>query len=253
VVGVEDEQDVQGPGQARVGLVLDLRHLEQHREEVLRIGEVVVRIDVRQPQVVPVGEGRQRRHLGDHPDRRHVALLGVVDVLRVGVEGGERPDGGEQHPHRVGVVAEALDELLDVLVHEGVVGDVVDPPFELLLGGELAEDEQVGHLEIGRLLAQLLDRNPPVLEDPRLAVDVGDRRAAGSRVGERRVVGHQAEVLVGDLDLAQIDGPDRAVADLQLVGLARAVVGDAQAAVGARALGPRRLLGLLLGRHQPSP
>ena len=36
VVGVEDEEDVERPGEPRVGLVLRLGHLEQHREEVLR-------------------------------------------------------------------------------------------------------------------------------------------------------------------------------------------------------------------------
>ena len=149
VVGVEDEEDVERPREARVRLVGDLGHLEQHREEVLRIGEVVVRIDVGQPHVVAVGEGRQGRHLGDQPDRRQVALLGVVELLRVRVEGRERADRGEQHPHRVGVVAESLDELLDVLVDEGVVGDVVGPGVELGLRRQLAEDEQVGDLEVG--------------------------------------------------------------------------------------------------------
>ena len=96
------------------------------------------------------------------------------------------------------------------------------------VGRQLAEDEQVGDLEVARLLAELLDRVAPVLEDPGLAVDVGDRRAAGGGVGERRVVGHQAEVVLGDLDLAQVHRPHRAVGDRQLVGLAGAVVGDRQ-------------------------
>ena len=104
-----------------------------------------------------VGEGGQRRHLGDQADRRHVALLLVVDLLRGGVEGRERPDRGEQHSPRVGVVAEGLGQLLDVLVDEGVVGDVIDPAIELGLGGELAEDQQVGDLEVGGVLAELLD------------------------------------------------------------------------------------------------
>jgi hypothetical protein len=78
----------------------------------------------------------------------------------------------------VGVVAVALVHLLDVLVDEGVVGDVVDPAVELLLGRQLAEDQQVGDLEVGALLAELFDRDPAVLKDARLAVDVGDRRAA---------------------------------------------------------------------------
>ena len=201
-----------------------------------------------------VGEGGQRRHLGDQPDRRHVALLGVVDVLGVGVEGRQRPDAGEQHAHRVGVVAEPLEqELLDVLVDEGVVGDVEDPALELGLGRQLAEDEQVGDLEVARVLAQLLDRVAAVLEDPRLAVDEGDRRAARGGVGERRVVGHQAEVVVGDLDLAQVHRLHGPVGDLELVGLAGAVVGDRQRVrAGGGHAAVACWLGLLLGGHRLS-
>ena len=65
-----------------------------------------------------------------------------------------------------------------------------------------------------------------MLEDPGLAVDVGDRRSARGGVRERRVVGHQAEVVLGDLDLAQVHRADRPVGDLELVGLAGPVVGD---------------------------
>ena len=74
VVGVQDPEHVEGPLQPRVGLVLDLGHLEHHREEVAGVGEVVVRIDVGQPEVVAVGEGGQRGHLRDQPHGRHVAL-----------------------------------------------------------------------------------------------------------------------------------------------------------------------------------
>ena len=197
VVGVQDPEDVEGALEPRVGLVLHLGHLEHHREEVAGVGQVVVRIDVREPEVVPVGEGGERRHLRDQPHRRHVALDLVVDLLRVRIEGGERADRREQHPHRVGVVAEALDELLDVLVDEGVVGDLEDPLVELLLGRQLAVDQEIGDLEVRGLLAQLLDRVAAVLEHAGLAVDVADRAAHGRRVRERRVVGHQAEVVLG--------------------------------------------------------
>ncbi len=71
----------------------------------------------------------------------------------------------------MGVVAEALEELLEVLVNEGVMGDVVGPTVKLRPGRQLAEDEQVGDLEEGRALAELLDRVAAVFEDPRLAVD----------------------------------------------------------------------------------
>ena len=198
-----------------------------------------------------VGERGERRHLGDQPDRRHVALLRVVDALGVGVEGREGADAREQHAHRVGVVAEGLEEVLDVLVDEGVVGDVEDPPLELLLGRQLAEDQQVRHLEIARVLAELLDRDPAVLEDALLAVDERDRRAARRGVRERRVVGHEAEVVVGDLDLAEVHRPDGPVRDLHLVGLAGAAVGDGQR-VGVSGRDVAVLgLSLLFGRHRP--
>ena len=221
MVGVQDPEHVERLLEPRVRLVLDLRHLEHHREEVAGVGQVVVRIDVRQPEVVAVGERGQRRHLGDQPHGGHVALLVVVDVLGVRVEGRQRAGGGEQHPHRVGVVAEALHELLDVLVDEGVVGDLEDPLVELLARGQLAVDQQVGDLEVDGLLAELLDRVAAVLEHAGLAVDVGDRAAAGGGVRERRVIGHQPEVVLGDLDLAEVHRLDRAVGDLDLVALAR--------------------------------
>jgi diguanylate cyclase (GGDEF)-like protein len=132
----------------------------------------------------------------------------------------------------VGVVAKALDELLDVLVDEGVVGDVEDPALELLLGRQLAKDQQVGDLEVGRVLAQLLDRDPAMLEHAGVTVDVGDLRSARSGVRERGVVGHQPEVVLGDLDLAQVHRPDRAVGHLELVRLAGAVVGHGQRVAG---------------------
>ena len=150
VVGVEDEEHVERLREAFLRHVLGFGLLEHHREEVLGEVEVVVRVDVGEAHVVPVGEGGEGRHLGDQPDRRHVALFGVVDLLGVGVEGRERADAGEQHPHRVGVVAEALEELLEVLVDVGVVGDVEDPAVELRRGRQLAEDQQVGDLEEGR-------------------------------------------------------------------------------------------------------
>ena len=88
------------------------------------------------------------------------------------------------------------------------------------------------------MLAELLDRVPAVLEDPRLAVDVGDRRAAGGRVGEGRVVAHQSEVVLGDLDLAQVHRLDRPVGDLDLVALAGAVVGDREGVAAGPAFSP---------------
>ena len=150
VIGVQDEEDVQGLLQPGIRLVLELGHLVEHVEEVAGVAQVVVRIDVRLPHRVPERERRERRHLRDQADHVEVAELLVVDLVRVGIERRQRAGRREQHPHRVRVVAEALHEALDVLVHERVDRDLVRPLVELRLVRELAVDEQVGDLEVGR-------------------------------------------------------------------------------------------------------
>jgi hypothetical protein len=88
---------------------------------------------------------------------------------------------------------------------------------------------EVGDLEVGGLLGELFDGVSPVLEDPLVAVDVGDARDAGGRVEVRRVVRHQAEVLRVDLDLPEVHGPDRLVLHGNDVLLAGSVVPNGQA------------------------
>jgi hypothetical protein len=60
-------------------------------------------------------------------------------------------------------VPEALHKVLYVLVDEGVVGDLVDPVVVLVLVWQVAVDQEVGHLKIVGVLAELLYRNAPVL------------------------------------------------------------------------------------------
>ena len=247
MVGVQDEQHVERLDQARVGLELRLAHLEEHREEVRGVAQVVVGVDVGLALRVAEGPGAQRRHLRDHADDLQVPVVGVGDLAGVGVERRQRADGGHEHAHRVGVVAEALHERLDVLVDERVVGDLVLPRVVLLLGGQLAVDEQVGDLEEVRLLRQLLDGVAAVLEDPLLAVDEGHRAAARGGVGEAGVVDRDAGLVLAGLDLAEVLGLDGAVGDGEVVGLPGAVVPHGQRLVGAGSV-CAGVLGSVLGR-----
>src|SRR5439155_593196 len=67
--------------------------------------------------------------------------------------------------------------------------------------------------------------------DPLVAVDVADRAAAGGGVQEPRVVCREPGIVVGELDLAQVDRADRAILDGELVRVAGSVVGDGQGAL----------------------
>jgi len=78
----------------------------------------------------------------------------------------------------MGVVMEPVDELLDALVDDRVVGDAVDPRIELRRGGQLAVQQQVRRFQERAPLGQLLDRIPAVAQDPLVAVDEADRAAA---------------------------------------------------------------------------
>ena len=63
------------------------------------------------------------------------------------------------------VIAEAFDELLEIFVDEGVIGDAELPLVQLSLRRQLTVQQQVGDLEKGRVLSQLLDGIAAVLEN----------------------------------------------------------------------------------------
>ncbi|MPN20024.1 hypothetical protein SDC9_167400 [bioreactor metagenome] len=142
------------------------------------------------PRVL-VAVGGQRRHLGDQPfggllDR----LRGVGD--RVETVGGQHHQAAGQHRHRVRAAREHLEELPHPFVHHGLAADPVFPGGQLGGGRQLAIDHQIGGLQEGRLLGQLLDRIPAVAQDSGVPVDIGDGRHRRSGVRQPIVIGRIA-------------------------------------------------------------
>ena len=74
------------------------------------------------------------------------------------------------------------------------------------------------------MLAELLDGDAPVLQDPLLPVYVSYGAPATRRVGVAGIVGHQAEIFFVYFDLPEVHRADRAVFYLDLVALARPIV-----------------------------
>jgi hypothetical protein len=236
VVRVQDEDAVHGARQDRVHLIVLRRHREAHAQEVLRIALVVARIHERLTDRIFERARRDRGHLGDHPVRGDFALHRVMDVGAVVVEGRQRAHRAHHDRHRVGVAAEAREELVELLVQHGVVGDVA---LELLVFGrrrQLAVQQQVADLEEARLLGQLADRVAAVQQRALVAVNVGDGAFAGGGGGEARVVGEGVRLRI---ELADVDhvGPTGALQDRQFHGLAVQLQG-------------RRPAGLRLAVHQ---
>src|ERR1022692_1140988 len=226
MVGVQNEQDVQGACQDRVGLILRLNHLPQHVHEVRGITEVVVGIDVRKAQAMAVSVGRDGGNLADQPADLQLADLRVQHVAGLWVHRGERRHGADEHAHGMRVVAEAFQKFLAGFVQHGVAGDALHPLLEFRRGGQLAVEKEVRYLQECAVLGQLLDRISAIPEDPFIAVDEGDGALARRRVEERRIVSHHAEVFGSGLDLAQIHGTDGAFIKGEFVGGAGAPVHD---------------------------
>ncbi len=157
--------------------------------------------------------------------RRRICLCRlsrIEDVLGVVVERAEGGERGDEHPHRVGVVVEAVDEpLAHVLVDERVMGDVEGPLGQLSLGRQLAVQQEVGDLEVGGVVGELLDGVAAVAQDAVVTVEIGDLRLARRRRQERRVVHEQVRV-----ELAQRGAGEHPVGDRDRHRLASAVVGD---------------------------
>ncbi len=138
---MQDEEHVERPLQNRIRAILPNPDPEEHVQEVGRVGQLVLRIDVGKSAVMSIAEGRERRHLGHQPDDLRPTGFLVVDRLCIRVEGGQSRHGRDHHPHRVGIVAEAAEKLCDVLVDIRMKGNVFHEPIQLVLGRELPSED----------------------------------------------------------------------------------------------------------------
>ena len=192
MVGVQDEEHVQGPHHGRVDVVGLVGHAEGQADEVLDVGALRVGVEQRQADGAPGDIADHRGQLGQQQHRGELALVGVVRIEGVLVVGGQARDPGLEDRHRVARRGEGGEEAAEVLMQEPVARDAPLHACEGLAVGQIAVDEEVGDLQEGRGLGQLLDRVAAVTQDPGRAVDVGDLRGARRRVGEARVERHHA-------------------------------------------------------------
>ena len=128
MIGVQDEEHIERALQRFIRVVLRLRRLEHHVQEVRGVRQIVVGVRVRLAHHVPIAERRDGDHLRD--DARDLTLphFRIGNVLRLRIERSERRDGGDQLAHRMRVVTERVQQSLQILVDECVIRDVVHPP-----------------------------------------------------------------------------------------------------------------------------
>ena len=227
---MQDEEQIERLRRDRRELQRLARHLEHHVQEARDVFEIVARIADRPADRIAIARCRDRRRLRDQADRGEAALRRIVHVERVVIERRERTDRCAQHRHRMRVVMETVEEVLQRLAHHRVMRDLVLELAELGLGRQVAVDQQVGDFEKARVLGQLLDRVPAIQQYALVAVDERDRAAARCRRHEPRIVGEVAGVLV---ELADVDRriAEAALDDRQGRGLVRRGIGQQNALI----------------------
>ncbi len=188
MVCMEDEDAIHGTGQNRVHLVLLAGYGEAHVQEVGGVIEIVLRINEGLADMVLVGHGGDRRHLGDHAQRSDHALVRIGDVGRVMIEGGERADSADHDSHRVGVAAIAGEEAAHLLVDHRVARHARVEVLLLRSRRKFAVKQQIAGFQEVALFGQLLDRIAAVQQNTFVTVDVGDLGFARSRGGEAGVI-----------------------------------------------------------------
>src|SRR5712664_981420 len=149
MVGMKDEENVEGALERGIGPILGFGGAKEHVEEVARIAELIVGIDEWHAQGMAIREGRNRGDLSNETIGLLLARLDAEDVLRVMIEGGKRGDRGDHHAHGMGVVMKAVQKFLDALVDESVVRDVVRPIRQLRRRGQFPMQEQIRGFQVG--------------------------------------------------------------------------------------------------------
>ena len=106
MIGVEDQDAIKRTYQHRIHLVLFRRHGKHHAHEVLAVRQVIARVNKGLANRILVGHGYDGRNLGNQAERRNLAVLRVIDVQRVMVEGRQGPHHADHDGHWMRIAAE---------------------------------------------------------------------------------------------------------------------------------------------------
>ena len=192
MIGVQDQQHVEGLSDCRVDLVRLGGPPKCHPHKAVDQTVVVVRVQQRLPQRLPQRIRRNCRDLCQQTNRRDVDLFRIKRVERILVESRQCADRTRQDRHGMCIRGEPIKEVLEVLVQECVNPQLRFKCRQLAWRRQRTVDQQVCDLDKRGLCGELFDRIPAVAQDPLVTVDVRDRRCARSGVHKPVVQGDRA-------------------------------------------------------------
>ncbi len=108
------------------------------------------------------------------------------------VESGKAAYHTTQNRHRVRIAAEPFEEVVDLVMHHGVIANARFEISILLIIGKLAKQQGVTNFYKVRLFRQLFNGVAAVQQYALAAIDIGDCGLAGRGGHEAGIVGKQA-------------------------------------------------------------
>ena len=192
VIGVQQEQGVHGLGQDRADIGFFAGCAKHHVQEVFCEAHAILRVHERLSHAVLEAHRRQCRHFGDDTVGGQQAMLGVIDVQVLMVEGRQAANHSTEHGHGVSVAREAAEELVDRFVYHGVVTNRVFKFTGIFLAGKFTVEQEIAGFEEIGFFCQLFDWVTAMQQHPGTAIDVSYVRFAGSGGNESRVIGKYA-------------------------------------------------------------
>ena len=213
MVGVQDQDKIEGVADGLVADVLVERLREHHVQEIGHVTQAWVGVVVRLADRVAISVRGNRTDLADQPRRRHAELLFVVEFVQVRVKARQRIDHRRQNRHWWCGTWEAFEMMLHPLVQIGETGEIVGEAGVLGGGRQLAKDQQPGDLDEVWRGGELFDRYTTVAQDAVFTVDEGDVAQAAPGIAvprvERDVAGALAQVADVDCAFTLHPGDDR--------------------------------------------
>ena len=182
MIGMDDEQQVQGLGHNRIHRVWFGRHRKHHAEKIGAIVQRVIGIDKGLSDGFLVGIGCDGRDFGKETMSGYFDLLRVGWVVAVLVKRRKRADHGRQDGHGVSVLGKPVVKTFHVFVQERVAGDGVCKSLILVLGGQITVNQEVGGLQKIRVFGQLLNGNAAVSKNSLVPFDKRDPAGTGGGI-----------------------------------------------------------------------
>ncbi len=145
MVGVQNQQLVHDGGVVGVSLVKRDGRLKHHVQKVFAIAVAMAGINKRLADGFLVGKSGDGAQFGKQPRDGDVQLFRVAGAVQLGIETGKRNHHGGQHGHGMRAFGKFAEEANHVLVQHGMGIEQTGKLLALLLIGQFAENEQIGH------------------------------------------------------------------------------------------------------------